>query len=201
MTRCRTAFFVLSLPFSVHAAVAQAPHERLIALAADGSVLATIDGGATSAAIGTALDQVLRRADAHVRLTHNHPASTGLSAADLEQLTKPGVDAIEAIGSDGSRYEARRGPRYDPVFFESHQYEPVDLEVGRRLAAAAKSAADRSCFDAHRAHITAIALHKAGVIVYHAALSPDRSASYERYRPAFGPAAEISAARVRASLR
>src|SRR5262249_19530248 len=85
MPRCRTALLALSLTVSVRHAFAQPSHERLIAVAADGSVVKIIDGDAASVVIGAALDAVLRRSDAHVRLTHNHPASNGLSGADLEQ--------------------------------------------------------------------------------------------------------------------
>ncbi|MFI5245851.1 MAG: hypothetical protein ACHQQR_11525, partial [Gemmatimonadales bacterium] len=198
MTRTSASFFTVWMVLTAASAFAQPDHERLIALARDGAVLATIDGDASSTAIGSALDLVLQRPDAHVRLTHNHPLGTALSGADLEQLTKPGVDVIEAVGSDGSRYEASRGPRFDREHFEQHQYRLADEEVTRQLRALASSSADRLGCDAHHAHLTAIALHKAGIIVYRAALSPARSSSYERNRAAFGRATEAAAARLKA---
>ena len=42
-------------------------------------------------------------------LVHNHPSSVGLSAADIGQLSKPGVAAIVAIGHDGSVFVASAG--------------------------------------------------------------------------------------------
>jgi hypothetical protein len=47
------------------------------------------------------------------------------------------------------------------------------------------------------AHLTAIALHKAGVLVYHATLSTERSRSYARHAVAFGYVTEGAAAIVR----
>jgi hypothetical protein len=196
MTRRTIVLFAVSM-VSAAAALAQVDHERLIAIAADGSVLATIDGDAASAAIGAALDTLLRRPDAHVRLTHNHLRSTSLSGADLEQLTKPGVDAIEAVGWDGSRYEARRGPRFDALRFERDQFRTAADEVDRQLRGA-RTPDERRGIDAHHAHLTAIALHKAGVIVYRAELSAERSTSYERHRIVFGRATEAAWARLRA---
>jgi hypothetical protein len=175
----------------------QADRERLVAIARDGSVLAVIDGGASNAAVDGGLDLVLHRSGAHVRLTHNHPRSTGLSGADLEQLTKPGLDSIEAVGLDGSRYEAARGPRFDGIGFEPHQYRLAAAAVSRQLLDAARSPADRASIDAHHAHLTALALHKAGIIVYAARLSGERSSSYERNRAAFGRATEAAAVRLR----
>jgi hypothetical protein len=197
MVRRAVSFAATWMLAAAASASAQADHERLIAFAPDGAVLAVIDGGASSASVGGALDLVLRRSDAHVRLTHNHPRSTGLSAADLEQLTKPGVDAIEAVGLDGSRYEAGRGSRFDCVGFEPHQYRLAAAAVSRQLLDAAKSPADRATIDAHHAHLTALALHKAGIIVYSTVLSAERASSYERYRAAFGRATEAAAVRLR----
>jgi len=199
MTRTRASFFTVWMVLTAASAFAQPAHEWLIALAPDGAVLATVEGDASSAAIGVALDLVLRRPDAHVRLTHNHPLGTALSGADLEQLTKPGVDVIEAVGSDGSRYAAGRGPRFDRERFELRQYRVADDEVARQSRDLATSSADRLGFDAHHAHLTAIALQKAGIIVYRAALSPERSSSYERNRAAFGRATEAAAARLKAA--
>jgi hypothetical protein len=191
---CSASFVAICLASA--GVLGQDGRERLAAVAPDGTVLAVLDGSASSVTVARDLDVLLQYPDAHIRLTHNHPASTGLSGADLEQLTKPGVDAIEAVGVDGSRYQAARGSHFDPLHFERDQYRPAADEITRNLRGA-KASADVLGADAHHAHLTAIALHKAGIIVYRAELSADRASSYERHRALFGRATEAACVRVR----
>jgi len=90
-----------------------AVHEQLTVVRPDGAVIAVLNGDAASVVITPEVDAELKRPGSDLLLTHNHPGSLGLSALDLGQLAKRGVRAIEAVGRDGSRYEASAGSRYD----------------------------------------------------------------------------------------
>ena len=179
------------------AAATAAAQERLQIVAPDGAVVATVDGDASSVALDASVDTVLRRPDSHLRLIHNHPNSRGLSGADLEQLTKPGVEAIEAVGADGSRYEASRGPAFDARRLLGWQYRVAEAAVIRHLGDARGGSVHGADIDAHIAHVIAVALEKAQVIRYRSSLARPRAASYERYRVLLGHAAELAAARAR----
>jgi hypothetical protein len=161
-------------------------------------VLATIEGDASSAAIGSALDLVLHRPDAHVRLTHNHPKNTGLSADDVEQLSKAGVDSIEAVGADGSRYDARRGPQFDGDSLCAWQYRLAYAEVAERMRIA-KGAHDVD-LDRYVEHLVTVALHKAGIITYRFDFAIERARAYARSRMVLGPITEAVAARLKEGM-
>ena len=77
-----------------------------------------------------------------VVLVHNHPANAGLSAADTQQLAKPGVAAIVAVGHDGSVFIASAGPRLNRDFFEMrsmHLPRPRSGRGCRRIPSAKRS--------------------------------------------------------------
>src|SRR5262249_31714163 len=137
---------------------------------ADGTIIRTIDGNHQSVTIDAATDALLRAPDAHLTLTHNHPNSVGLSAEDLEQLTKPGVEWTVAVGADGSRYAAKRGAARDADAFSAWLYTGEtavraelrrnyhesyrDLDVGR-----------------YAPHLTTTVLRNVGALEYRVTLS------------------------------
>lgn len=91
------------------------------------------------------------------------------------------------IGHDGSLEIATRGPRYGADGFEARQYEVARGEVKKRLwierGAGAVSLAGA---DAHFTHLAALALAKARIIEYRAALTAGTLAPFEQSRVAFG---------------
>ena len=107
--------------------------ERLLAVTTSGELVMAREGGRTAVAIGVELDLLLRRPGSAIVLIHNHPSNTALSAADIGQLSKPGVAAVVAICRDGSVFMAAAGPRMDGDFLESHQYFAADAEVSQRM--------------------------------------------------------------------
>jgi hypothetical protein len=186
---------VLILLVAAHGSVL-AGQERMTILSRDGAVVASADGRETEVRIDPAVDALLATPGAHLTITHNHPHSVGLSAHDLEQLAKAGVETIEAIGADGSRYEASAGPWFDRDRFASRQYPAALAEVTRQLRAQVRADELRACDD-HIAHLVAIALHKAEVIRYRAALSRVRLWSFRTHDIVFGHVIEAAAARLR----
>jgi hypothetical protein len=198
MTRTSASFFTVLMVLTATLTFGQPAHERLIAFAPDGAVLATIEGDASSAAIGRALDLALRRPDAHVRLTHNHPKSAGLSADDVEQLIKAGVDSIEAVGADGSRYEARRGPQFDGDSLCAWQWRLAYAEVTERIRIA-KGTSDVD-LDRYVEHLVTVGLHKAGIITYRFEFGSDGTKAYARNRVVLGPITEAVAARLKEGM-
>ena len=87
------------------------PTERLLAVSLTGQLVEERHGGSSLVHIDSELDTTLRQPEMSVVLVHNHPANAGLSAADTQQLAKPGVAAIVAVGHDGSVFIASAGPR------------------------------------------------------------------------------------------
>jgi hypothetical protein len=171
--------------------------EHLLAVTFDGQVVAMRDGTAQQVVLGVDLDRRLLTSGAGIVIVHNHPASTGLSANDLQQLEKPGVAAIVAIGHDGSVYLAAAAPGLDRRLFVANQYASARAAVDRSLRNdVAGWKITQANAERHLAHIVALALSKAGVIEYIAALAPDRRASYDEARTVFGIAVAAAAARV-----
>jgi hypothetical protein len=172
--------------------------ERLIALTSTGRVIATRDGGESSVSFGLELDLQLLTPGSAIVLVHNHPGNAGLSANDLGHLAKPGVAAVVAVGRDGSIYMAARGRRYDPIAFERRQYEPLRVELKKRLRdECGARALTTETADAHFSHVAALALAKAGTIEYQAVLVGDTRASFDAGRITLSRVASGAAARVR----
>lgn len=190
----RTMLFLIAV-----AATPSGLQERAQIIAPDGTILATIGGDESSVRLDAAVDALLRQTDVQLRVTHNHPSSHGLSGADLEQLAKGGVDVIEAVGADGSRYEAMRGSCFDANRLIASQYAIVEAAVTRFLSQTRRASDDRAEIDAHVAHLVALALEKARVIQYRSRLAQARAASYRRYGVMFGYAAELGATRIRSA--
>jgi len=171
--------------------------EQLAVVRPDGVVIAVLNGDAANVVITPEVDAELKRPGSDLLLTHNHPGSLGLSALDLGQLAKRGVRAIEAVGSDGSRYEASAGSRYNQYRFEERQYRMALDVVTASLRQASGAAVNPALFDDHLAHLVAIALSKAAIIRYNAVLSPARARFCERWRAVLGQATEMAAARLK----
>ena len=172
--------------------------ERLVALDPAGHVVVVIVGDESHVQIGPVVDEPLRQPNAHLRLTHNHPKSRGLSADDVEQLLKAGVDSIEAVGADGSRYEARRGPAFDGDSLCAWQYRFALAEVAERLRNA--KGTHHVDLDGYAEHLVTVALHKAGIIAYRFEFPIDRETAYARSRVILGPVTEAVAARLKAEM-
>ena len=171
--------------------------ERLIALTSAGRVIATRDGGESLVSLGLELDLALLPPGSAIVLVHNHPGNAGLSANDLSQLAKPGVAAVVAVGRDGSIYMAARGHRYDPDAFERRQYDPLRAELRKRLREeCAARALTAEAAGAHFSHVAAMALGKAGAIVYESVLTGETQATFEAGRLALSRVAGGAAARV-----
>lgn len=171
--------------------------ERLIALTSTGRVIATRDGGESSVSLGLELDLQLLTPGSAIVLVHNHPGNAGLSANDLGHLAKPGVAVVVALGRDGSIYMASRGRRYDPIAFERLQYGPLRVELRKRLwEERGARALTTEVADAHFSHVAALALAKAGIVVYQAVLLGETRASFDAARVTLGRVASGAAAHV-----
>lgn len=171
--------------------------EHLVAVTLDGRIVARRGGSVAHVALGTELDDQLRTPGVRLVLIHNHPHGVGFSADDLIQLGKPGVAAVVAVGHDGSVYVAAAGGRYDPDFFAQDQYKIVraGVEDAVREALALRTVSKDSV-ETQFAHLVSLALARAGVISYHAALSPDRRGGFEIGRIAYGRIVVLAASRV-----
>lgn len=141
--------------------------ERLLVMSATGEVLIERHGDQSSVTVDAEIDNLLYRSDKALVLIHNHPASVGLSFADMLHLTKPGLAAIVAVGHDGSVFAAAAGPRIDRLWFADEQYAIAKAEVVRRLRAdwPVGSVSIRPG-DAHTSHLIALTLAKARIIDY-----------------------------------
>jgi len=172
--------------------------ERLMLVGPSNDIVAVVDGDPDRVTIDAAIDRLLRQPGATIRMVHNHPNGSGLSLADLLQLMKPGVAAIVAEGADCSRYEAARGPRFNQTRFEGF-YNRAYRQVVKDLLVARSHEPALPAFDGQIAHLTSLALHKAGVLQYRATLAGLRASEWNAYRPLLGPVTEAAAARVRES--
>jgi hypothetical protein len=189
----RTILFLL-----VMTAPVAAERERLEVIAPSGRILAAVDGDESSVEIRASVDHLLWQPDAHLTLTHNHPHGVGLSGDDLEQLVKPGVDRIVAVGTDGSRYEAARGPRFAVRDFLGWQYPHAFRRVHAEIALVYRPTGSSS-FDLawFAPHLAALALRDIGVLDYHATLGLEFFNAQCRYmlplrRAAAAAAAELA---------
>jgi hypothetical protein len=174
------------------------PTERLLAVSPTGKPLLERDGASHTVRVDSELDNVLRRPSMAVVLIHNHPRNVGLSVADLQQLGKPGVAAIVAIGHDGSVFLASAGPRLDRDWFTERQYGLAKAEVQERLRAEWPSRrVSVAASDAHFSHVVTLALAKAGIVRYWFNLRGTGRQSFESARLSFswvvvGAAARLS---------
>ena len=151
--------------------------ERLVVVGPDGQVLGSSDGSESEVEVPD-IDRSGLPEGEGVTLVHSHPSSTSFSRADLLHLSRPGVEAVVAIGSDGSVYFAARGPRFvvnalGPIY-DSASSGAQDMW----RSAAAFQGVPRVNPAPHFAHIVAQALALADLIVYRASMPFDRERSY-----------------------
>src|SRR5262249_2609899 len=148
--------------------------ERLLIVDSAGQPIVERDGRTSSVVLDVDLDRLLTTPGRSAVLVHNHPSNVGLSAADIGQLSKPGVAAIVAIGHDRSVFIASAGPATDGYFLEARQYTRALNEVTRRLRAEWPSqSVSVSVSDAQLNHLVARALAQVGIIQYWADLRGD----------------------------
>jgi len=172
--------------------------ERLLVLSVAGGPLAVRTGNRSWVVIDGDLDRLLRTPGTSAILLHNHPSNVGLSAADIGQVSKPGVRAIVAIGHDGSVFVAAPGRAMDPDGLEARQYVRALNEVTRRLRAEWPSVSvPVAVSDAHLNHLVARALAQAGIIQYWSDLRGDTRASYDLAQLAFNRVVAGAAAYLR----
>jgi hypothetical protein len=170
--------------------------ERLLAVTTSGELVMAREGGRTAVVIGVDLDRLLRRPGSAIVLIHNHPSNTALSAADIGQLSKPGVAAVVAICRDRSVFMAAAGPRMDGDFLESHQYRTAEAGVRQRMELAKMTAASWPDATRLRGHLVARALAKAGIISYRADIRRGGREHLEAERRVLLPLVESVAARL-----
>lgn len=174
------------------------PVERLLAVSLTGELLMERHGEGSQVRVDPELDDLLRRAGTSTVLVHNHPASVGLSLADLRHLGKPGLAAIVAIGHDGSVFIASAGPRLDPLLFAERQHAVATAEVRKQLRIEWPSGRlTVAAGDAHTSHLVTLALAKAGVVQYWFTLRGNSRVSYEYGRLIFSRIAIVSADRLK----
>jgi hypothetical protein len=149
-------------------------HERLIVTDAGGRILLQADGSARGVVIPPAWISLLRDPGAGLILAHNHPAGHSLSFDDLSHLGKGGVAMLVVVGHDGSLYAAAEGPSYRRASFAAI-YMAATREVERQVPLHQVAA---GTVDVHRNHLVALALARAGVILYRSELGADRSRIY-----------------------
>lgn len=168
--------------------------ERLIVLAADRRVVKVVDGQDSRVALSAELDALLLQPGAGLCLVHNHPGGNGLSPNDLGQLEKGNVNAVIAIGHDGSVYTASRGSRFSAT-------APAGLAAiyeqarrgAERVLRGERDPRLRAAYDSQLQHVLSQALADAGIIAYQARLGDDRRASFNDAR--------LFLARVRAAAK
>ena len=174
--------------------------ERLVILGPDGQVLAATDGSQSEVDVPdfdrSALDE-----DEGVVLVHTHPSSTSFSRADLLHLSRPGVEAVVAIGSDGSVYFATRGPRFVANGVGALHDKAAAAADAMWRAAGTWQAGASVRPEPHFAHIIAQSLAAAGVIVYRASMPFDRERSYFDGTVPFALMSEAAACEVKDALR
>ncbi|MEM6726852.1 MAG: hypothetical protein AAF618_00005, partial [Pseudomonadota bacterium] len=68
-------------------------------------------GGASSVAPTPEMWRAFEDPERRTVAVHTHPGDSPLSAGDYEMFGQPGLFEVVAVGSAGSIYRARRGPR------------------------------------------------------------------------------------------
>jgi hypothetical protein len=144
--------------------------ERLIVTDAGRRILLQADGSARDVAIPPQWLPLLTEDGAGLILAHNHPKGHSLSLADLLQLENRGVAMMVVVGHDGSLYAAAAGPRYRDASLDE-VFMAASREVERQVRV---QKVGRHAFDVHRNHLVALALARAGVILYRSDLAPYR---------------------------
>ncbi len=154
-------------------------HERLIVLTTDGRVLGAVEGDNNAVRFPPVVDAMLEAGSLRVVLAHNHPASTGLSGADLVLLGRPGVERVVAVGNDGSVYEATAGRRFVQESTIVTLFPEIEARVRERLPLeAARAGVPAGAGFEFFSHIVASVFARAGVIDYRSRMSASVMARY-----------------------
>lgn len=83
-------------------------NERLVMLdAKTGEMLDAANGIVDKLTFTDAMMAMTEDANNSILLIHNHPGSSSFSKEDIIKASLPGIDSIEAIGHDGSRYKTK----------------------------------------------------------------------------------------------
>ena len=176
--------------------LATEPEKEWLQIAtADGTIIQTIDGSRHSVSIDPATDTLLRVPDAHLTLTHNHPNSAGLSAADIDQLTKAGVDWIVAVGADGSRYAAKRGALNADALSAS-LYTAAEMAVRAELRRNYHESHDGLDVSRYVPHLIATVLKNIGALQYRVTLSRELLDAHLHYFTLFSRVVAYATARL-----
>jgi len=158
--------------------------ERLLVIGRDGAVLGEVNGGENDVLVPEGLCALLSTGSVRATLVHNHPGGVSLSARDLSQLAKAGVDRVIAVSPDGSVFEAARGPRFDLSTFDT-LYDRVLAEAADRVnREAQRDGVDLARLYPNLTHLGALALDRAGVIHYRLTPSLKLRTELDRYRRA-----------------
>jgi hypothetical protein len=171
-------------------------HERVIVTDGAGRILMQAEGGDRRVAIPPQWMPALRERGAGLILAHNHPDGHSLSVDDLWQFEKRGVAIVVALGHDGSLYAAAEGPLYWRASVPA-LYMAASREVERQVRLHKVGA---GALLVHRNHLVALALARAGVIVYRCDLAPRRARAFASYARPFDDIVRAAEARVRELL-
>ncbi|OFW11508.1 MAG: hypothetical protein A3H96_00985 [Acidobacteria bacterium RIFCSPLOWO2_02_FULL_67_36] len=169
------------------------PYERLVVADRAGRILRRADGSGRGVGIPPDWMPLLCDRSAALILAHNHPEGQSLSIDDLSQFEKPGVAVTIAVGHDGSLYVAAAGRSYHAAEF-AQVYAAASSEVTRMLRL--HQSASAAAVTVHRNHLVALALARAGVIVYRADLGLERRQAYNSYGLQFDDIVHAAAAKV-----
>jgi len=174
-------------------------HERLLVVAADGGILASVDGDASRVVLPDALFARLCDERLRATLVHNHPDSVSLSGSDLIQLAKSGVERVIAVGHDGTIYTAEAAGQFGDGSALARDYSVVANHV---LAAIIKEgrrgALDPVTFAPQSTHLVALVLARVQVIAYEVRPSLTLRLMLDRNRAAVDRIVDAEARRLKA---
>ena len=150
-------------------------NERLVLLdARTGEILEGGSGSVDEILLTDAMMALINDSNNAVFLIHNHPAGLSLSKKGIIAASRSGVDSIEALGHDESRYKAKTktGDFAQLGIQISEANNEVMNRLGR-LVSGKKISLDNAGKIYH--HIVNLALAKSGFIDYDYRLSMSRA--------------------------
>jgi hypothetical protein len=158
--------------------------ERLIVLDSDGRILEAVDGSEDRVLLSSAMADALSAGAFCVTLVHNHTLPVGLSGDDFRQLSKPGVERIVAVASDGAVYEATA--RAARPMLESAFFETTLTRVETRLTSEARrEGLPIADLYPHLPHLVAQVMQRVGLIDYRVTPGVTAHVGFLRYRTIF----------------
>ncbi len=153
-------------------------NERLVLLdAKTGEMLEAINGIADELMLTDTMMALIEDAKQSIRLIHNHPKSSSLSEEDIIKALLPGVDCIEAIGHDGSRYKIK--PKITNFVDLEATLLEANKDVMRRLMDLVNTKKiNLANADQLFIHVINLALAKSGVVDYEYQLSDNQDKAF-----------------------